>query len=209
MSGLSSARSFTNLLTACAETSNNPKQKSHNHTRLNISYDISIYAWRSSLQLLIYLSSRTSSLDIKHSLLQIWLFWLGICSLCSPRALWIVRNKLTIEGKLINKPAHVIVQMMIFILRWRALTRRRDRDLLDATREAVRRLHARMAGWPCEEPLLMMGIYFSILCFFLYVMLTARTSVMSPVTAGMRPVCEPWFGVSVAGVVWTYASWLY
>jgi hypothetical protein len=30
--------------------------------------------------------------------------------------------------------------------RWRALMRRRDRDLLDATREAVRRLHARMAG---------------------------------------------------------------
>jgi hypothetical protein len=61
-------------------------------------------------------------------------------------ALWIVRNKLTIEGKLIDRPADVLVQMMIFMQRWRALTRRRDRDLLDATREAVRRLHARMAG---------------------------------------------------------------
>jgi hypothetical protein len=61
-------------------------------------------------------------------------------------ALWIVRNKLTIEGKLINKPADVMVQMMIFMQQWRALARRRDRDLLDATREAVRRLHARMAG---------------------------------------------------------------
>jgi hypothetical protein len=36
----------------------------------------------------------------------------------------------------------------------------------------------------------MMGIYFSILSF-LYVMLAVRTSVMLPVTAGMRPVCEP------------------
>jgi hypothetical protein len=90
------------------------------------------------------------------------------------------------------------------------LTRRRDRDLLDATREVVRRLHVRMAGWPCEEPLLMLGLYFSILSF-LYVVLAARTSVMSHVhvTVGMRPVCEPWICVSVAGVVWTYTSWLY
>jgi hypothetical protein len=60
-------------------------------------------------------------------------------------ALWTVRNKLVFEGRVINKPADVMLHMMIFLQRWWVLTRRRDRGLLHAARETVKRLHARLA----------------------------------------------------------------
>jgi hypothetical protein len=60
-------------------------------------------------------------------------------------ALWIIRNKLTIEGKVINKPADAIFQMLIYVRRWRRLTRRVDRELLDSAMEAIRWLHSRLS----------------------------------------------------------------
>ncbi|XP_071681481.1 uncharacterized protein [Lolium perenne] len=48
-------------------------------------------------------------------------------------SLWNIRNKLTIEGKL----------MLIHMQSWRVLVRRRDKTLLDVVRDEVRRLHAR------------------------------------------------------------------
>jgi hypothetical protein len=59
-------------------------------------------------------------------------------------ALWNIRNKLTLEGKLINNPADAIAKMSIYMQSWRVLVSPRDRDLLEVALGEVRRLHARM-----------------------------------------------------------------
>jgi hypothetical protein len=57
-------------------------------------------------------------------------------------ALWNIRNKLAIEGKLINNPADAIYHMSMYMQRWRVLVRPRDRPLLDAAMGELRRLQA-------------------------------------------------------------------
>jgi hypothetical protein len=59
-------------------------------------------------------------------------------------ALWNIRNKLAIEGKLINSPADAMFQMMLYMQRWRALVRTKDRGLLDMTMDEIRRVQLRM-----------------------------------------------------------------
>jgi hypothetical protein len=59
-------------------------------------------------------------------------------------ALWNIRNKLTIEGKLINNPADAFAKMSIYMQSWRVLVRPRDRALLEVALGEVRRLHARI-----------------------------------------------------------------
>jgi hypothetical protein len=59
-------------------------------------------------------------------------------------ALWNIRNKLTLEGKLINNPADAIAKMSIYMQSWRVLVSPRDRELLEVALGEVRRLHARM-----------------------------------------------------------------
>jgi hypothetical protein len=59
-------------------------------------------------------------------------------------ALWNIRNKLTLEGKLINNPADAISKMSIYMQSWRVLASPRDRELLEVALGEVRRLHARM-----------------------------------------------------------------
>jgi hypothetical protein len=58
-------------------------------------------------------------------------------------SLWNIRNKLTIEGKMIGNPADAFYHMLIHMQSWRVLVRRRDRALLDVARDELRRLHAR------------------------------------------------------------------
>jgi hypothetical protein len=58
-------------------------------------------------------------------------------------ALWNIRNKLTIEGKLIGHPAIFIFQMSLHMQCRRGLVRPRDRALLDEVLREVMRLHAR------------------------------------------------------------------
>jgi hypothetical protein len=58
-------------------------------------------------------------------------------------ALWNIRNKLTIEGKLIGNPADALFQMSLHMQHWRVLVRPKDRDLLDVALDEVRRLYAR------------------------------------------------------------------
>jgi hypothetical protein len=59
-------------------------------------------------------------------------------------ALWNIRNKLTIEGKLINNPADAFSKMSIYMQSWRVLIRQRDRELLEVALGEVRHLHAWM-----------------------------------------------------------------
>jgi hypothetical protein len=59
-------------------------------------------------------------------------------------ALWNIRNKLAIEGSLISSPVDAIFKMSIYMQSWRVLVRRRDRPLLDAALDELRRLHARI-----------------------------------------------------------------
>jgi hypothetical protein len=54
-----------------------------------------------------------------------------------------IRNKLTIEGKLIGNAADAFFHMLLYIQSWRVLVRPRDRALLDLAVDEVRRLHAR------------------------------------------------------------------
>jgi hypothetical protein len=70
------------------------------------------------------------------------LVWFTFAAQCW--ALWIIRNKLTIEGNIINTPSDVLLQVILFMQRWRPLTRQQDRDLLDEATGAIRRLHARL-----------------------------------------------------------------
>ncbi|KAK1648684.1 hypothetical protein QYE76_066489 [Lolium multiflorum] len=51
-------------------------------------------------------------------------------------SLWNIRNKLTIEGKLINNPTDAFYHMMLHMQSWRVLVRRRVRALLDEALEA-------------------------------------------------------------------------
>jgi hypothetical protein len=61
-------------------------------------------------------------------------------------ALWNIRNKLAIEGRLINNPADAILHMSLNMQRWRVLVRPRDRRLLDEAMLEVRRLRTRARG---------------------------------------------------------------
>jgi hypothetical protein len=55
--------------------------------------------------------------------------------------LWTIRNKLTIEGKMINNRVDVLFQMSIHMQCWRALVRLRDTEKLDEAMGTVRRLN--------------------------------------------------------------------
>jgi hypothetical protein len=54
-----------------------------------------------------------------------------------------IRNKLTIEGKLIGNPADALFQMSIHMQHWRVLVKPKDHALLDAATDEARRLYAR------------------------------------------------------------------
>jgi hypothetical protein len=69
------------------------------------------------------------------------LVWFTFAAQCW--ALWIIRNKLTIEGKLIGNPADAFFQMSIFMQQWRVLVRTKDHALLDVATDEIRRLFAR------------------------------------------------------------------
>jgi hypothetical protein len=60
--------------------------------------------------------------------------------------LWNIRNKLTMEGVLIGKPADALYKMIIYMQQWRMLVKWKDRGLLDAAMETLRRLHAELAA---------------------------------------------------------------
>jgi hypothetical protein len=70
------------------------------------------------------------------------LVWFTFAAQCW--TLWTIRNKLTIEGKMIGNPADVFYQMLIHMQCWRVLVRQRDRAMLDAAVDDVRRLYARL-----------------------------------------------------------------
>jgi hypothetical protein len=69
------------------------------------------------------------------------LVWFTFVALCW--ALWNIRNKLTIEGKLIGNPADALFQMSLHMQHRRVLVRPKDRELLDVALDEVRRLYAR------------------------------------------------------------------
>jgi hypothetical protein len=69
------------------------------------------------------------------------LVWLTFAAQCW--ALWIIRNKLTIEGKLIGNPADAFFQMSIHLQHWRVLVRPKDHAWLDTATDEIRRLYAR------------------------------------------------------------------
>jgi hypothetical protein len=60
--------------------------------------------------------------------------------------LWNIRNKLTIEGKMIGNPADVFYHMLLQMQRWRVLVRPRDRTMVDVAAGDVRRVYARTRG---------------------------------------------------------------
>jgi hypothetical protein len=64
------------------------------------------------------------------------LVWFAFAALCW--TLWTIRNKLTIEGSIIGKPADALYKMTIFMQQWRTLVKSKDRELLDR----IRRLHS-------------------------------------------------------------------
>jgi hypothetical protein len=59
-------------------------------------------------------------------------------------ALWNIRNKLAIEGKMINNPADAMLHISLYMQRWRVLVRPKDRRLLDEAMVEVRRLRTWM-----------------------------------------------------------------
>jgi hypothetical protein len=61
-------------------------------------------------------------------------------------ALWNIQNKLTMEGVLIGKPADALYKMIIYMQQWRMLVKWKDRGLVDAAMETLRRLHAELAA---------------------------------------------------------------
>jgi hypothetical protein len=69
------------------------------------------------------------------------LVWFTFAALCW--TLWNIRNKLTIERKMIGDQTDAFYHMLIYMQSWRVLVRRRDRVLLSEALEEVRRLHAR------------------------------------------------------------------
>jgi hypothetical protein len=50
------------------------------------------------------------------------------------------------EGVLIGKPADALYKMIIYMQQWRMLVKWKDRGLLDAAMETLRRLHAELAA---------------------------------------------------------------
>jgi hypothetical protein len=67
------------------------------------------------------------------------LVWLTFAAQC-----WVlldVRNKLLFEGTLISNPASVLYKMLTYMPKWRMLVRLRDRSLLDAAMDEIKRLH--------------------------------------------------------------------
>jgi hypothetical protein len=69
------------------------------------------------------------------------LVWFTFAAQCW--SLWNIRNKLAIEGSVINSPADAIFKMSIYMQSWRVLVRRTDRNLLDSALDDVRRLYGR------------------------------------------------------------------
>jgi hypothetical protein len=69
------------------------------------------------------------------------LVWFTFAAQCW--SLWNIRNKLAIEGTIINSPSDAIFKMSIYMQSWRVLIRRMDRDLLDSALDDVRTLYAR------------------------------------------------------------------
>ena len=57
-------------------------------------------------------------------------------------ALWHVRNKLSIQAKLINQPADVIYKTIIFLQLWTLNAKAQDRDELERMVGELRLLHA-------------------------------------------------------------------
>jgi hypothetical protein len=69
------------------------------------------------------------------------LAWFTFAAQCW--SLWNIRNKLAIEGAIINSPTDVIFKMSIYMQSWRVLVRRMDMDLWDSAPDEVRRLYTR------------------------------------------------------------------
>jgi hypothetical protein len=67
--------------------------------------------------------------------------WFAFAAQCW--ALWNIRNKLTIEGKMIGNPTDALFQMSIHMQHWRVLVKPKDHALLDVAMNEVRRLYAR------------------------------------------------------------------
>ena len=57
-------------------------------------------------------------------------------------ALWHVRNKLTIESKMINSPADIIFKTAIFLQQWTLTAKQQDQEALQGMARELRRLHA-------------------------------------------------------------------
>jgi hypothetical protein len=60
-------------------------------------------------------------------------------------ALWNIRNKLTMEGVLIGKPADALFKMIVYMQQWRMLVKWKDRGLVDAAMDSLRRMHTDLA----------------------------------------------------------------
>jgi RsiW-degrading membrane proteinase PrsW (M82 family) len=69
------------------------------------------------------------------------LVWFTFAAQCW--ALWNIRNKLTIEGKLIGNLANAFFQLSIFMQQLRVLVRSKDHAMLNVTMDEIRRLFAR------------------------------------------------------------------
>jgi hypothetical protein len=72
------------------------------------------------------------------------LVWFTFAAQCW--SLWNIRNKLTIEGKLIGCPADAFYHMLLHMQHWRALVRPTDLALVDTAVGDVRRLYSRTRG---------------------------------------------------------------
>ena len=83
-------------------------------------------------------------LSITHGLVGSYrrLVWFTFAAQCW--ALWNVRNKLTFEDRLIDKPADVMYNMLLYMQRWRMLVRTRDRALLDGAMDAIKLFLSRL-----------------------------------------------------------------
>jgi hypothetical protein len=76
------------------------------------------------------------------------LVWFAFAAICW--TLWTIRNKLTIEGSIIGKPADAHYKITIFMQHWRTLVKSKDRELLDAAVGGIRRLHSTLLAG--EQP---------------------------------------------------------
>jgi hypothetical protein len=55
---------------------------------------------------------------------------------------WLIRNKLTMESKLINHPAVNIFKTMLFVQLWSLLAKPQDRPCLKGVASMLKQLHA-------------------------------------------------------------------